>query len=68
MYEIKCPNCGEVFQVERAAYAEIVEQVRNEQFNAELEERIRTVREKMEAEQRATLMLQEQELKDKICL
>ena len=30
MYEIRCPKCGEVFQVEKAAYTEIIEQVRNE--------------------------------------
>lgn len=63
MYEIKCPKCGEVFQVEKAAYAEIVEQVRNEQFNADLNERVRAVREKMEAEQEAALSRQEQKLR-----
>ena len=62
MYEIKCPNCGEVFQVEKAAYAEIVEQVRNEQFTLDLEERVKAVREKMEAEQEAVLARQEQKL------
>jgi len=66
MYEIKCPNCGEVFQVEKAAYAEIVEQVRNEQFNADLVERVKAVREKMEAEQEAALSKQEQKLQKKI--
>lgn len=63
MYEIKCPKCGEVFQVEKAAYAEIVEQVRNEQFSADLDERVRAVREKMEAEQEAALSRQEQKLR-----
>ena len=32
MYEIRCPKCGEVFQVEKAAYTEILDQVRNAQF------------------------------------
>ena len=63
MYEIKCPKCGEVFQVEKAAYAEIVEQVRNEQFSTDLDERVRAVREKMEAEQEAALSRQEQKLR-----
>lgn len=63
MYEIKCPKCGEVFQVEKAAYAEIVEQVRNEQFSADLDERVKAVREKMEAEQEAALSRQEQKLR-----
>ncbi len=55
MYEIKCPKCGEVFQVEKAAYAEIVEQVRNAQFQADLDERVSAVREKLEAERVAAL-------------
>lgn len=28
MQEIKCPKCGEVFQVDEAGYAAIVKQVR----------------------------------------
>ena len=66
MYEIRCPNCGQVFQVEKAAYAEIVEQVRNEQFSADLEARVNAVREKMEAEQQVALSKQEQKLQKKI--
>ena len=55
MYEIKCPKCGEVFQVEKAAYAEIVDQVRNEQFSADLEARLKSERETMAARQAAAL-------------
>ena len=55
MYEIKCPKCGEVFQVEKAAYAEIVEQVRNEQFSAEVRSRIESARKAMEADQKVLL-------------
>ena len=55
MYEIKCPKCGEVFQVEKAAYAEIVDQVRNEQFNAELSARLKSERETLAARQAAVL-------------
>ena len=66
MYEIKCPNCGEVFQVEKAAYAEIVEQVRNEQFSADLKEREKALRDKMAAEQETALAKQEQKLQKKI--
>ena len=40
MNEIKCPNCGKVFQVDEAGYAAIVSQVRNEQFDKELAARI----------------------------
>ena len=37
MQEIKCPKCGEVFQIDEAGYAEIVKQVRNREFNEELQ-------------------------------
>ena len=37
MQEIKCPKCGEDFQIDEAGYAEIVKQVRNREFNDELQ-------------------------------
>ena len=37
MQEIKCPKCGEVFQIDEAGYAEIVKQIRNREFNDELQ-------------------------------
>ena len=37
MQEIKCPKCGEVFQIDEAGYAEIVKQVRNKEFEVELQ-------------------------------
>ncbi|MBQ9708231.1 MAG: DUF2130 domain-containing protein [Firmicutes bacterium] len=39
MQEIKCPNCGEVFQVDETGYAQIVKQVRDKEFNREVEQR-----------------------------
>jgi hypothetical protein len=32
MNDIKCPKCGEVFKVDQAGYADIVKQVRDEEF------------------------------------
>ena len=37
--EIKCPNCGEVFQVDESGYAQIAQQVRDKEFEKELERR-----------------------------
>ncbi len=37
MQEIKCPKCGEVFQVDESGYAAIVKQVRDSEFSKELE-------------------------------
>ena len=36
MAEIKCPHCGEVFQVDETEYAQIVRQVRDAEFQREL--------------------------------
>ncbi len=66
MYEIKCPKCGEVFQVEKAAYAEIVEQVRNDQFAAEVETRVEALKQLMETKQEARLLETEQKYQQKI--
>jgi len=40
MQEIKCPKCGEVFQIDEAGYAEILKQVKNQEFAAELKSKL----------------------------
>ena len=55
MNEIKCPNCGKVFQVDEAGYAAIAAQVHTELFDAEVAERVKAVRLEMEARQRAAM-------------
>ena len=39
MQNIKCPKCGEVFQVDESGYAAIVKQVRDQEFTRELKRR-----------------------------
>ncbi len=39
MQEIKCPKCGEVFQVDESGYAAIVKQVRDKEFEKEVNDR-----------------------------
>ena len=39
MNEIKCPKCGEVFQVDEVGYASILKQVRDDEFQKEIKER-----------------------------
>ena len=39
MKEIKCPKCGEVFAVDESGYAQIVQQVRDKEFDKELKQR-----------------------------
>jgi hypothetical protein len=40
MHEIKCPHCGETFAVDETAYAGIVKQVRDSEFEQQLHERL----------------------------
>lgn len=40
-HEIKCPHCGESFTIDEAGYADIVQQVRGQEFDRELESRLR---------------------------
>lgn len=45
MAKIKCPKCGEVFSVDEKEYADILMQIKNEEFNKELEAREKLLRE-----------------------
>ena len=40
-HEIKCPHCGESFTIDEAGYADIVQQVRGQEFDRELESRLK---------------------------
>jgi hypothetical protein len=40
MHEITCPHCNKAFQVDEAGYADIVKQVRNNEFEKSLHERL----------------------------
>ena len=39
MNEIKCPSCGKVFQIDETSYESIVKQVRDEEFNKQINAR-----------------------------
>ena len=39
MKEIKCPKCGEMFQIDESGYAEILKTVRNDEFKNEINQR-----------------------------
>ncbi len=36
MQEIKCPQCGTVFQIDEASYDSIAKQIRDKEFHKEL--------------------------------
>ena len=43
MQEIKCPKCGEVFQVDESGYAAILKQVRDHEFDKEIAQREKAI-------------------------
>ena len=55
MKEIKCPNCGSMFTVDEADYASIVSQIKNAEFNEEIERRMAEMSERKDAEQKASM-------------
>ena len=59
MHEIKCPKCGEVFQVDESGYAELLSQVRNEAFEEELHKRARELEDKNKSDLKMAQMQQE---------
>lgn len=66
MQEIKCPKCGEIFQVDESGYAEIVRQVRDKEFRQELERRETELTEKKDSELRLVRAEQERVLESRL--
>lgn len=62
MQEIKCSNCGTVFQVDESEYAQILRQVRDEEFKKELEYRAKDLEEKKKTDVQLVRMEQEKKL------
>lgn len=54
MAEIKCPNCGTVFQIDESVYDDIVKQVRDREFNQQLQAQ----KQQLESAQQARLELE----------
>ena len=66
MKEIKCPKCGEVFQVDESGYAQIVQQVRDAEFSKELDRREKEMREKKDSEIALSQIKSENEYNEKL--
>ena len=60
MQEIKCPNCGEVIQVDESDYAQIVQQVRDKEFEKELTRREQELTSRQDAALELVRLQQEQ--------
>ena len=66
MHEIKCPKCGEVFQVDESGYAELLSQVRNEAFEEELHKRAKELEDKNKSDIKMAQMQQEKSFAETI--
>ena len=53
MRELKCPKCGNVFSVDEADYASIVNQIKGAEFDAEVSRRIAELHRQHQAEEQA---------------
>ena len=60
MKELKCPHCGQVFQVDEADYTSILSQVKNAEFDAEINRRLHELEERHLAEQQLATTKAEQ--------
>lgn len=66
MQEIKCPNCGTVFQVDESGYAQILSQVRDKEFEKELERREQELAQKQENDLKIARMEQEKSFEEQL--
>ena len=48
MAEIKCPHCGQVFTVDESGYQSIASQVRDKEFNKEVDAKINSIKKELE--------------------
>ena len=60
MKEIKCPKCGNVFQVDEADYASILSQVKNKEFEYEIQARLKEIDKQNKLTQEANELKQNQ--------
>ena len=65
MKELKCPKCESVFTVDESDYADIVSQVKNAEFQAELDRRLKEYEKRQTVQQQADELKAEQRLQAK---
>ncbi len=50
MHEIICPHCEKAFKVDEAGYADIVKQIRNGEFNEELDQKVKVAQQLVQSQ------------------
>ncbi|MDE7393811.1 MAG: DUF2130 domain-containing protein, partial [Muribaculaceae bacterium] len=66
MKELKCPNCGHVFRVDREMFQSIAEQIRDAAFEDELQQRLSREISRLEAENEVKRLKEESKFKAEI--
>lgn len=66
MQEIRCPKCGEVFQVDESGYDQIAQQVRDKEFEKELSRREKEFDARLEKELEVIRLQKEKEQTENI--
>lgn len=66
MNEIKCPHCGQVFTVDESGYAALLNQVRDHEFQRELNERVSLAEKNREQDTALAVAKAEEELRAQI--
>ena len=66
MKELKCPKCGNVFKVDEADYASIVSQVKNVEFDAEVERRLSELHARVKTEQELVQARAQQDFQNRL--
>ena len=62
MKELKCPNCGSVFTVDESDYADILNQVKTAEFNAEVDRRVEELEKQQRIQRQADELKADQKL------
>lgn len=66
MQEIKCPNCGKTFLVDESGYAQIVQQVRDKEFDRELQQREKALEDMKAKDLEIVQMKQKEEFEQRL--
>lgn len=64
MRELKCPQCGSIFTVDEADYASIVNQLRTQEFEAEVNKRMIELQKQNDIKQEAQSLKQSQQYQE----
>ena len=62
MKDIKCPSCGKTFRIDPSSFQEILLQIKDEEFNKQIEERLKLA----EEDKNKGIEIAKQELKIKL--